>query len=117
MSNNGKEKTLGVYLSIETIGYEEEATELPIIIMGKWHEANSPGTLEVKPMWESRLLVFAKNEETAAKATKNLRKMRDKNYENEYSSRDGFRESIVDGNVKGYNRESRKLQGNKNRTD
>jgi hypothetical protein len=73
MSNNDKEKSLGVYLTIETIGYEKKATELPIIMMGKWLEANLPGTLEAKPMRDGRLLVLAKNEESAAKATKNLK--------------------------------------------
>jgi hypothetical protein len=81
-SNNDKEKSLGVYLTIEIIGYEKKATELPIIMMGKWQEANLPGTLESKPMWDGRLLVLAKNEESTA--TKNLK--------NFY----GFRESTTD---------------------
>jgi hypothetical protein len=42
-------------------------------MMGKWLEANLPGTLEAKPMLDGRLLVLAKNEESAAKATKNLK--------------------------------------------
>jgi hypothetical protein len=44
MSNNDKEMTLDVYLTIETIGYEKKAAELPIIMMWKWFEANLPGT-------------------------------------------------------------------------
>jgi hypothetical protein len=73
MSNNEKEKSLGVYLTIETIAYEKKAADLPIIMMGKWLEANLPGSLEAKPMRDGRLLVLAKNEETAARATKNVK--------------------------------------------
>jgi hypothetical protein len=37
-------------------------------MMKKWLEANIPGSLEAKPMRDGRILVLAKNQETASKA-------------------------------------------------
>jgi hypothetical protein len=40
-------------------------------MMGKWLEANIPGSLEAKPMRDGRIPVLAKNQETVSKAIQN----------------------------------------------
>jgi hypothetical protein len=50
MSEQEKELKKKEYVIIETVNYEKCAPELSIIIMGKWLEANLPGTEEAKPM-------------------------------------------------------------------
>jgi hypothetical protein len=50
MSPGDKEKAQGVYLALETVNFENKASELSIIMMGKWLEANIPRSLEAKPM-------------------------------------------------------------------
>jgi hypothetical protein len=71
MSREEREKILGVYLTIDTLNHEKKSTDLPSIMMGKWLEANIPGSLEAKLMRDGRILVSAENQETASKAIRN----------------------------------------------
>jgi hypothetical protein len=59
-----------VYVTIETIDHEKTAAELPIIMMGKWLQANVKGANEGRTMRDGNVLVMAKDKEAAEKAIK-----------------------------------------------
>jgi hypothetical protein len=63
----------GIWCSIETINHTQKATEMPLIIMKKFIEANFPGTKDGRPLRDGRILVSARTVQIAQKATVNVK--------------------------------------------
>jgi hypothetical protein len=70
MTEQEREHSRGVYVTIETVSYAKKASELSIISMAKWLEQYLPGIKVAKHMKEGKLLTMAKMIEIAQKATK-----------------------------------------------
>jgi hypothetical protein len=77
MSRGTEERRKGVYVILETIGHDEKATEMPMLMLRKWLDQNLPGTQEGQAMRDGRILFLAKDEARVQKAEMNSRRLYD----------------------------------------
>jgi hypothetical protein len=60
MTTEDREKANAVYVTVDTVNHGKSVAELPIIMMGKWLEQHLPGTLECKPIRETKFFSTGK---------------------------------------------------------
>jgi hypothetical protein len=77
MNDEDRERKKGVYITLETVGYEKKATELPMLIIRKWMNQYLTGTEEGKTMRDGKILFLAKDEQTAQKTENNCKTLYD----------------------------------------
>jgi hypothetical protein len=75
IKNDEIERRKGVYVTLETIGYDKKATEM--LMVRKWLDQNLPGTQENRKMRNRRILFLARDKVTAQKAEMNSRRLYD----------------------------------------
>jgi hypothetical protein len=75
MRNDEGERRNGVYMTLETIGYDKKATEMPMLMKRIWLDQNLPGTQEGQTMKDGRTLFLVRDEATAQKTEMNLKRL------------------------------------------
>jgi hypothetical protein len=62
---------------LQTIGHDEKATEMPMLMVKKWLDQNLRDTQEGRTMRDGRILFLAKDETRVQKAEMNSRRLYD----------------------------------------
>jgi hypothetical protein len=75
MRNDERERRKRVLVTLETIGHDKKATEMPMV--RKWLNQNLPGTQGDRTMRDGRILFLARDEAMAQKPEMNSRRLYD----------------------------------------
>jgi hypothetical protein len=62
---------------LQTIGHDEKATEMPMLMVKKWLDQNLRDTQEGRTMRDGRIFFLAKDETRVQKAEMNSRRLYD----------------------------------------